>query len=163
MWRLTSLAAVAVLTACAGQATPVPIAGTATDLRALAGEWSGEYWSAETGRSGSIVFRLNAGTDSASGDVIMSPTRAPRATPQEPNATVTPPAAPQVLAISFVRVEGGRVSGRLGRYKDPVCGCELYTVFEGTLKGDTLEGTYSSRHSATGAVQSGQWLVRRQP
>lgn len=164
MWRHGSIAAVVVLGACAGAATPVPIAGTATDLQALAGEWSGEYWSAETGRSGSIVFRLRAGTDSASGDVIMSPARGPRGAPQEPNAAPAgqAPAAPQVLAISFVRVEGGRVSGRLGRYQDPVCGCDLFTVFEGALKGDTLEGTYTSRHAGTQQVQSGQWLVRRQ-
>ena len=112
MWRLASIAAVAVLQACAGAATPVPIAGTATDLQALAGEWSGEYWSAETGRSGSIVFRLRAGTDSASGDVIMGPARGPRGAPQDPSPAHATP-APQVLAISFVRVDGGRVSGRI--------------------------------------------------
>jgi hypothetical protein len=139
------------------------VAGTATDLAALAGEWSGEYSSSETGRSGSIVFRLKAGTDSATGDVVMSvPTWTRRDVPGE----MPPPGGqgpvPQVLAISFVRVEGGRVSGRLAPYTDPVCGCTLLTLFEGALKGETLEGTYSSRHSATGEVQRGRWAVTRQ-
>lgn len=154
----TALAYVAV--ACGGSGTPVPVAGTASDLNALAGEWSGEYSSSESGRSGSIVFRLTAGTDSATGDVVMSPQFQRRGAPQEPSPLVTPP-APQVLAISFVRVAGGRVSGRLAPYRDPSCGCLLATTFEGALKGDVLEGTYLSRHGETGEVQQGRWQVTR--
>ena len=148
--------------ACGGPGTPVPVAGTATDLAALAGEWSGEYSSQESGRSGSIVLRLTAGTDSATGDVVMSPQFFRRlAGPGDAPAAVAPPPAPQVLSISFVRVAGGRVSGRLAQYTDPSCGCTLLTEFEGSLRGDALEGTYSSRHSATGEVQRGRWLVTR--
>src|SRR2546426_8162305 len=52
---------------------PVPLAGTAKDVAALAGQWEGSYASAATGRSGSISFTLSAGSDSAFGDVIMIP------------------------------------------------------------------------------------------
>jgi hypothetical protein len=147
---------------CGGPGTPVPVAGTASDLAALAGEWSGEYSSDESGRSGSIVFRLVAGSDSATGDVVMSPQFWRRgAAPGDPPAGVAPPPAPQVLSIKFVRVAGGRVNGRLDPYTDPHCGCTLLTEFEGGLRDDTLEGTYSSRHSATGEVQRGRWKVTR--
>ncbi len=147
---------------CGGPGTPVPVAGTASDLAAMAGEWSGEYSSDESGRSGSIVFRLSAGSDSATGDVVMSPQFWPRgAGPGDPAAGFTAPPAPQVLSIRFVRVAGGRVSGRLDPYTDPQCGCTLLTEFEGALRDNTLEGTYSSRHGATGEVQRGRWKVTR--
>jgi hypothetical protein len=108
------------------------------------------------------VFRLTAGTDSATGDVVMSPAFQRRGgQPEGAVSPLTPPPAPQVLAISFVRVAGGRVSGRLAPYTDPTCGCLLATTFEGSLKGDTLEGTYLSRHGATGEVQQGRWQVTR--
>ncbi|HEV7388167.1 MAG TPA: hypothetical protein VGN73_06095, partial [Gemmatimonadaceae bacterium] len=62
---LTSLAALAL--ACATNPTPVTIAGDAGDRASLAGKWSGEYQSASTGRSGSIVFNLSPSGEAASG------------------------------------------------------------------------------------------------
>jgi hypothetical protein len=167
MWRPAVIAAATIVWACGGASTPVPVAGTASDLAALAGDWSGEYSSEESGRSGSIVFRLVGGTDSATGDVVMIPSwgGGPGAGGVSRTGAPTPganPPAPQVLAISFVRIEGGRVSGRLAPYTDPVCGCALVTVFEGQLKGDVLEGTYRSHHSAENRIVSGRWQVKRQ-
>ena len=160
--RYLAIAGAAFLAACSGPSTPVPIAGTATDLASLAGEWSGDYSSQQTGRSGSIVFRLTAGTDSATGDVMMSPMggAGPRGamTPYAPAETAR---SPQVLAIRFVRVENGRVSGRLDPYTEPECACVLFTVFEGQLRGNVLEGTYTSRVQATGQEQHGRWRVTR--
>ena len=146
------------LTACAGPGTPVPMAGTPTELETLAGEWSGQYSSIETGRSGSIVFRLTAGTDSATGDVMMSPmTGGPRSgDPMVSPAVVTP----LVIAIRFVNIEGGRVSGRLAPYTEPTCNCQLITVFEGRLNGSKLEGSYTSR-MPDGRIQNGRWEVTR--
>ena len=126
--------------ACGGSPPmPVPVSGEFTDMSALAGEWSGEYSSAETGRSGSILFRLTAGTDSATGDVVMhAMTGGPRGNdPSQPGAAPTPP---QVLSIRFVHIQGGRVSGKLDPYIEPTCNCQLVTVFEGRLNGTKLEG-----------------------
>ena len=152
--------------ACITSQTPVPMSGTPSDLAQLAGEWTGQYSSQETGRSGSIVFHLIAGTDSAHGDVLMSPTgmqvhaQMPQAgAPPQPGAA-SPPTA-QAIAISFARIAGGRVSGRLAPYIDPDCQCPLMTVFEGRLSGDVLEGTYTSRRQTGGAEQHGQWRVTR--
>jgi hypothetical protein len=152
--------------ACSSSQTPVPMSGTPSDLAQLAGEWTGQYSSRETGRSGSIVFKLVGGTDSAYGDVLMSPTgmhvqaQVPQAgAPSSAGAAQQP--SSQAITISFARIAGGRVSGRLAPYTDPDCQCPLLTVFEGRLSGDVLEGTYTSRRQSGGAEQHGQWRVTR--
>jgi hypothetical protein len=155
--------AAAALWACTGTQAPVPVSGSEADLAQLAGEWVGEYSSVETGRSGSIVFHLIAGTDSAHGDVLMS-AGAMQAQPRMPETGQVPGAqvpAPQTLAISFVRIAGGRVSGRLAPYTDPDCQCPMRTVFEGRLNGTVLEGTYTSRRDDTAAEFRGRWRVTR--
>ena len=159
MSRYVAMALAVVVLGCGAPGTPVPISGSSTDLAALAGEWSGQYSSLETGRSGSIVFRLTAGTDSATGDVMMSAMTSggPRGgDPGVPSLT-TPPL---VISIRFVRIEGGRVSGRLDPYVEPTCNCQLITVFEGRLSGSKLEGTYTTR-SPVGQEQRGRWEVTR--
>ena len=161
MLRSVAVAVVCALAACGGPGTPVPVAGSAGDLAALAGEWSGEYSSDESGRSGSIVFRLRAGTDSATGDVVMSPQFLRGGQPEAAPSPLTAPPAPQVLTINFVRIAGGRVSGRLAPYRDSACSCMLATTFEGALQGDKLVGTYVSRLGETGSVQHGRWEVTR--
>jgi hypothetical protein len=65
-----------------------------------------------------------------------------------------------VLRIRFVRVDGGKVSGTLQPYRDPDCGCSVYTTFEGTVEGDVIEGTFVARH-ADGPLFRGTWLVMR--
>jgi hypothetical protein len=150
--------------ACSGSQTPVPVVGAQSDISSLAGEWTGEYWSAETGRSGSILFNLTSGTDSASGDVVMSPQFAAGARAAQSPAAPVPPPNSQTLTINFVRVTGGQVSGSLAPYTDPSCNCPLHTTFIGRLKADTLEGTYASRHEQGSDAQQGHWrVVRKRP
>jgi len=146
--------AVALLAACAWNPPPVPLVGVETDVVKLAGEWYGNYWSAESGRSGSILFRLTAGADTAVGDVLMVPR-------DQPEAAGMPPAA-ATIPIRFVGIEGSRVRGVLAQYRDPVCGCRLETVFSGQLRADTISGTYESRHLEGGSIQTGEWQVVRQ-
>src|SRR5207249_10261723 len=62
------------LSACGASRSPVPLVGAATDVSALTGQWSGDYSSSESGRSGSIEFTLRAAGDTAFGDVVMVPT-----------------------------------------------------------------------------------------
>ena len=164
MARFPTLPLVAfTLTACGATRPPVPLVGAATDVSSLTGEWAGEYSSGESGRSGSISFTLRAAGDSAFGDVIMIPKGLGRpVTPytdgQTPNPTV--PAATTVLTIRFVRVEQGRVSGTLDGYADPQTGERLSTTFAGELKGNTIEGTYTTRLQS-GVTQMGRWSVLR--
>lgn len=144
---------------CSWQGTPVPISG---DLAGLAGEWEGMYSSVETGRSGTLSFKLDAATDSAFGDVWMG---APE--PQNPRQHDAPqmvtarPRTAEALTIAFVRSEPGRVAGRLEVYRDPVTGERLFTQFDGVQKGNEFHGTYQTRNDATGRVALGEWTARR--
>jgi len=162
----SALALATLAMACSARQEAVPVVGTASDLEPLAGEWVGEYSSVESGRSGSITFTLAASGDTAHGDVVMIPRGANQplrpAEPGDPDV-VGARSVPEVLTIKFVRVTGNRVSGSLVPYRDPDCGCPLSTTFEGSLKGDVIEGTFESRHGQTNAVLRGRWKVTRTP
>lgn len=154
----------AALSGCGGSQTPVPVVGLEADISQLAGEWFGEYSSVESGRNGSISFKLVAGADSAIGDVVMTPQWLMRQGNGQMQPSPTPQPTTQPLSIRFVRVTGGQVSGALAPYTDPNCGCTLHTTFVGRLRSDTLEGTYTSLHEQTRDVQRGRWrVVRKQP
>jgi hypothetical protein len=161
-----------VVIGCSGAPAPVPVVGAPTELERLAGEWSGEYHGETTGRSGSIAFKLTAGADTAYGDVVMIPhqRREQRLPTQDPSAGLPTSRAPEVLSIAFVRAAGGGVTGQLVPYRDPECECLVVTRFEGRIHGDTIEGTYTSRHAgsplgtAGGETRTGVWKVtRRKP
>lgn len=158
-YQIETMAAIALLgAACSANPPPVPVFGQAEDRATLTGEWFGEYWSAETGRNGSILFRLDEGADSAAGDVLMIP--AGRAEQHHHAGGIHPQS--EFITIRFVRIQAGRVRGQLDIYRDPECGCRLDTSFEGTLQADTLAGSFTSRHLEGGAVRHGRWRVVRQ-
>ena len=155
----------ALLTACsAAPQTPVPLVGPAGDVAALAGHWEGAYSSAATGRSGSISFALTASGDSAFGDVVMIPRGFGRQLQAWNNAAAPAGAATPrsaVLTINFVRVAQGRVTGTLAPYADPETGVQLFTAFEGRLRGEVIEGTYTTRAARGVDSQTGEWQVIR--
>lgn len=162
---LAALASVSL--ACASKPTPVTVTGDPGDRASLAGKWSGEYNSPATGRSGSIVFNLSPSGDAASGDVVMIPAGQGKALVAYGNAANTAggvtqsPATSQVLTIKLVRVSGDAVSGVLDAYRDPQCDCPVVTTFTGNVKGDTIEGTFSTSGSPTNTPQTGNWRVKR--
>lgn len=154
------------LGACASVPEPVPVSGDPVELGRLTGEWGGDYQGATSGRSGSIVFKLAAGADTAFGDVVMIPRvrRESRLPVQDPSAGLPTPRTPEVLSIAFVRATGGGLSGRLTPYRDPDCDCMLHTQFQGRIRGDVIEGTFTSTRAEGGETQSGTWKVtRRKP
>ena len=147
---------------CTGVTNPVPVSG---DVAALRGEWEGTYSSLQSGRTGSIYFRLEGGTDTARGDVIMNPLDPPGVSaPRDPSESLDPSRPrPEILTITFVRATAGTVSGRLDAYRDPQCGCRLTTTFTGELRGDTLSGRFSSWHEEMQHRTEGHWKVIRKP
>lgn len=151
------------LGACATAPAPVPVVGDTADLGKLSGEWGGEYQGETSGRSGSIVFKLAAGADTAFGDVVMisHERRASRLPVQDPSAGLPVARTPEVLSIAFVRAADGGLSGRLAPYRDPDCDCMLITRFEGRFRGDVIEGTFTSTPADGGAMQTGTWKVKR--
>jgi hypothetical protein len=159
-----ALAAAAVAACAPAPPNPVPVSAGSGSTATLVGEWVGEYESPALGRAGSIVFHLDAGRDTAQGDVMMVPRgsgQAPQHLPAgEPGAVMRAMLAPQVLTIRFVRLEGNRVTGALDPYLDPGCGCRVFTAFEGTLAGERLHGTFVTRGEPRGPV-NGRWSVER--
>ncbi len=148
---------------CSSIIQPVSVKGEEADLALLTGEWKGEYYSKSLGRGGSIEFKLIAGENSASGEVIMIP-RGSQIPFQPISRTGEPRAAArslEVLKISFVQISKGRVSGKLDPYWDPDNKVTLLTFFDGVLKGDTIEGTFRSRREESGFFYHGQWKVTR--
>ena len=151
---------------CAYNPPPVPVEGDPETLGFLAGEWSGEYRSEDTGRTGNVFFRLRAGADTAQGEVLMTPVHDlyPRHDlPHSPDELEMPRAveAPPVVTIEFVRATGDWVYGTLDEYRDPECGCTLETTFTGRAVRDHLEGTFVTVHLQSGERHAGTWSARR--
>ncbi|HEX6315302.1 MAG TPA: hypothetical protein VFZ73_10610 [Gemmatimonadaceae bacterium] len=148
--------------ACALNPAPVPVIGPVEEVGVLAGEWTGEYQSLETGRSGSILFMLDAGRDTAHGDIVMVARETNMTHDDALRVAAMRHAANQVLTIRFVRVDGDMVTGTIDPYRDPDVPCELLTVFRGTLSGDRISGTFRTRRMGyDGAISEGTWWVRR--
>jgi len=149
------------LAACAANPAPVPVVGGSADVATLAGEWVGDYSSAESGRSGSISFTLRSAADSAFGDVVMIPAAWGRPLmPWRGETSAAQRPQSEVLTINFVRVQQAHVNGTLAPYADPQTGERLVTTFTGELKGNTITGTYTTR-LASGATQTGRWSAQR--
>lgn len=129
------------LTACAGAAQQVEVKGANADLMALAGEWEGQYEGTDSGRNGTIHFALQVGRHTADGEVRLG--------------GETP------LKISFVEVERGQVSGRIDTYTDPACQCLVRTEFLGLMRGDSVDGTFTSMMLESGQQLRGNWAVIR--
>ena len=161
MPRWTLLALATSLACASGLPETVPLVGAPGDVSSLVGEWSGEYDGGASGRSGSIVFVLRSAADTARGDVMMIP----RTSGDQPSAeSQRAPLAlrsSQVLRIAFVRVADSTVTGTLDPYTDPNCKCAVQTTFTGTLRGNTIEGTFVTRGAQLPSEQTGRWKVTR--
>ncbi|MFN0177620.1 MAG: hypothetical protein ACKVZ0_02395 [Gemmatimonadales bacterium] len=154
---LASISLAAMIAGCNGPSIPVPVRGA---VEPLVGRWVGEYTSPEAGRNGSIVFTLEAGRDTAFGDVLMIPANI-ELPPSAARSDDPTGRAPKVLKISFVRCEGSEVTGWLDPYPDPDTGEKTSTTFDGTIKGDRLEGTFVSYLELSGTRRTGKWVVQR--
>jgi hypothetical protein len=144
---------------CTYQGAPVPVLGETSFLE---GQWEGTYSSERSGRTGSILFQLKAGTDSAYGDVVMVPGQLESMRVSTmPDIPVASRKLARALRISFVRCEEGQVTGRLDPYEDPDTGERIYTTFEGRLRGDTFRGTFLTFYPGSNHQLGGKWSVKR--
>ena len=157
--RATSLGLAILLAACASRPRVVPFDANPQVLSKLSGNWVGQYHSAMTGRSGSIVFSLSGDQKAAHGDVIMYTSVV--TVPDDPIGLARKTHAADVLTISFVRAADDVVSGRLDPDPDPNSGAMITTTFSGRMAGDTIEGTYESLSSAANTPVRGTWKVKR--
>jgi hypothetical protein len=155
-WSLLLLVATM---ACASLPDPVPVFGDIDAVSALVGEWSGEFEGGSAGRAGSIVFDLRSTTDTARGDVLMIPRTSGRVSTRQGERGLLERRDGQLISISSLQVAGGQVTGTLAPYTDPDCGCTVQTIFTGTMRGDTIDGTFVTR--GAGREQSGRWSVTK--
>src|SRR6478672_2045241 len=103
--RANSIALAILLAACSSRPlSRVPFDANAEAISQLNGRWVGDYSSAGTGHSGTIVFDLSGDQKTARGDVVMY------------SSIVNVPAdihhAADVLSISFVRATDDVVTGK---------------------------------------------------
>ena len=156
----------AALTGCAPALRPVAFHATPAEWQRLAGEWRGEYWMRSYDRHGQITFNLVAGTETASGDVLMIPDRTgwpyERYPPQLPQDRAAEYRS-RLLTILFVRAEDGEITGRMEPYWDPDRECSAVATFRGSVDGDAIYGTVSSTCVNDPARSSitGRWKVVR--
>ena len=154
----------ALLAACVEQppAAAVPVYAPAADMFVLEGDWWGQYWSVDTGRSGRIRLALEAEADRAYGDVLMLPAvhQAGQAGWEDGE-----PAVAETLRIEFVRIDATTetVSGTLAPYRDPDCDCVVSTTFTGRVSRDSIEGHFVIQAGESHAARRGRWRVERRP
>jgi hypothetical protein len=160
-WIPLLVAAPFLLASCA-TVPPPPVTMVGPETQRLAGEWNGEYTSFDRGRSGLIHFRLEAGTDSASGEVLMQPRHSYAAGPRDGTPASPPAPMSQALPIRFVLAEGDSVFGVLDPYDDPESGSTLVTRFAGRIVDDRIEGLYESVNTARRETYAGRWSVKRE-
>ena len=162
MKRVILIAATALASGCHYRPTPVPVAGDPASITGLAGTWTGVYYGTESERTGSITFIMRASADSAFGDVLMEPPPGVRG-PQPADGPAqhrTHASNPRLLAIRFVEVAGGALEGALEPYIAPDCDCTVTTTFSGTIRADTIRGTFITRAPMM-TPQTGVWAVMR--
>jgi hypothetical protein len=161
--RAPALLATLYLAGCSFHVPAIPVSAPGHDLHMLQGSWNGTYeMTTGSRRTGTIVFDLEAGRDSATGMVVMTYNRE-SVRPHDEHAYHHPVPTSEPIAVSFVRLEDGLVSGMLAPYSDPICGCRLKTTFTGALHGSSIQGSFTTLHLDTGTVDHGTWKVVRNP
>jgi hypothetical protein len=167
MKRLAYFCAAAVaasLMGCASHPPQTEVSSSDFDLNPLVGEWRGTSSNPQTGRTGTIAFTLRAGESAASGNVVLIPRPDSLLTPAEREMVANVGTSGRsVLKITFIRKEGGNLSGTLDPYRDPECACMVITTFQGSFKdAGTIEGTFSTVPSQPGGtVTGGTWRMTR--
>jgi hypothetical protein len=154
--RTLLVLATAAFLACSSNPKPISVMGSQEELNLMVGSWIGMYEAEDGNRSGTIQFELARDADTASGRVEMYFGVFDPASPPEQQEVQS-----IRLAISFIQLGDGFVSGRLSPYLDPTCECMVETLFQGKLLGDVIDGTFSTHGTNQRMLRSGTWKVIR--
>jgi len=160
--RLALMLTTVTFAACVSPLNRFSIDASPDLLAAMAGRWTGEY---DGLRHGLIDFTLAADSNSAYGDVLMTPATGESPTPMSGTTAFRYGPAGQnrstILTIHFVHVDRGRVMGMLDPYWDRERGCEATATFYGVLGDGTIEGQFVSTCRGGMPALRGRWWVRR--
>ena len=147
-----------------------PAAPMAAAPASIAGRWAGSYTNDVTQKGGSLVITLNGTVESASGQLMLTPTGKGAVMPEGSMAMAAPtkgkakaaPASSGGLPVTAMKSGDDKVSGSIeAPYVDPGCSCSVVSTFEGTLSGSTLTGTISARDSKTGQWNFSSFTVSK--
>jgi hypothetical protein len=138
---------VSLVLSCSSSKQGISLVGEKGEISDLTGMWRGTYDSDDGTRTGTIELNIAKDAKTATGSVIMRMSDNPD--------------MPLRLAIRFVQIAEGWVSGRLDPYEDPDCNCLVESLFQGRLSGDSMVGTYSTRGVAEEFLRTGSWLMTR--
>jgi hypothetical protein len=157
------LAAAAAACASSGEpksaAPQIPTGGDRPSLKAMVGRWEGTYTNNANGRKGTIVLEVFSEGKEAHGDILMIP---PDSKIAKPSPAETLRSMPQVYEINYIDAASGKISGTVGPYEDPDTHCQVRSLFEGLLRGETIEGTFQTVCDAgTSSNTGGTWSVAR--
>jgi hypothetical protein len=141
-------------------APAIPTQGDTASLSVLVGRWEGTYTNPANGRTGSIVLEFFSGGKEAHGDILMIPPGSKQEAPSPEESLRT---MPQVYEINFIEAgKGGLISGTVGPYEDPQTHCQARSVFTGTVKSGTIDGTFRTECIDTDLpFTQGTWAVAR--
>jgi hypothetical protein len=159
-----ALLAPILLLACVQSPGPAHLAPS-TDLTALHGEWVGTFHAdVAHGRSGALLFNLDAHDDVAQGCALMrvAGRETAEALPLEGDLWSHIPPERRLL-VTFVRGDNGELHGNFAVFPDPVCGCDVTLRLTGNVRGNVLEGTYIMEHVGGAERALGKWRVTRRP
>lgn len=171
MKRSLFLVGIIAIVSCRMTPSPpaVPVQGTAEDVAAFSGEWSGRYWSKATGRHGTIRFSLAEHADTGYGEVEITFSPSLRLG-REASSVDYPKTHPDellptpctVIGITVVRIEDDLVRGTMAPYWDPDCDGRAQTVFEGKMARNRITGSFSTRReSSERSILTGEWRAER--
>jgi hypothetical protein len=163
--RVATAVVLAATLACASRRAArlgTEVSASNLDVSPLVGRWSGESVNAQTGRTGTIAFTLEAREERASGEIVLRPSVGGDSAHVIDGAGVAAPSTRQVLRIDFVRLEGNNVVGRIEPYVNAACNCRVSSTFRGVLQGNTIEGTFEAVGTDDPSLRfTGSWKVTR--
>jgi len=135
--------AIVLATGCAGGLNQVPVEADQNTRVGISGVWEGVLQGATAAEKGQIAFELQTGHHTATGGVKMYDK-----------------AGVRTVAIEKVTVEDGQFVGRTKAFRSADCNCLVRTEFRGLVKGDVIDGTFTSTDDQ-GNKRQGNWAIYR--
>ena len=142
-------AALALLTtaACATNMKQIPVDADRDTRVGLAGSWEGVVEGPTDSDKGRLAFDLETGRHTAVGAMKVYTKEGVR-----------------VVPIERVKVEDGVFTGKTASYQSTSCNCTVNTEFRGMVKGDVIDGTFTSTMVKDGkkSERAGNWSLYRE-
>jgi hypothetical protein len=142
-------AALALLTsaACATNMKQIPVDADRDTRVGLAGSWEGVLEGPTEDDKGRLAFDLTTGRHTAVGAMKVYTDDGVR-----------------IVPIERVKVEDGVFTGKVAPYQSKSCNCTVNTEFRGLVKGDVINGTFTSTLVKDGkeSKRAGDWSLYRE-